>query len=125
MISKGEVVLVSKIEKGSTWLLSYWQTLHNLRLLFNKELHKFKTCLRALVEGWSSLWCHLLVLKENVKTEKITTIQWSKGHKNIRDIQEISQNEKAYKVLPFGEDNHLFQLKPLNKQSSMFGLKGT
>lgn len=125
MISKGEVVLISKIEKGSTWLLSYWQTLHNLRLLFNEELHKFKTCLRTLVEGWSSLWCHLLVLKENVKTEKITTIQWSKAHKNVRDIQEFSQNEKAYKVLPFGEDNSLFQLKPLNKQSSMFGLKGT
>lgn len=117
MISKGEVVLVSKIEKGSTWLLSYWQTWHNLRLLFNEELHKFKT--------WSSLWCHLLVLKENVKIEKKTTIQWSKAHKNVRDIQKFSQNEKAYKVLPFGEDNRLFQLKPLNKQSSMFGLKGT
>lgn len=59
------------------------------------------------------------------KKRKITTIQWSKAHKTLESIQEFSQNEKAYKVLPFGEDNHRFQLKPLNKQSSMFGLKGT
>lgn len=93
-------------------------------------MHKSKTCLRTLAEGWPSLWCHLLVLKENVKTEKITIIQLSKAHKTLESIQEFSQYEKAYKLLPFGEDNRLFQLKPLNKQSSlikktMFGLKGT
>ena len=75
MTSKGEVVLVSEIEKGSTWLFPYWQALQNSRPLFSKGLHKFKTCLSTLTEGWPSHWCHILTFKEDVETEKPTEVQ--------------------------------------------------